>query len=330
MSLFDSIERLIQMCQFFGLAPFSMNKKTSKWEPNSGLQMLSIFVIIYIGIILIVVIVFNDNFINYNNSKIHIVLHSMFLVLSQTHALFALVELFIKRKQSVQLLNTIENLDILLKKHLNMNINYGRLKTTCRRFFILWMCEIVGVVISGTFIYIETKNPFTPRYFLMFVPAYALCKMSYVYSMILVALIDESLDVLNIYVKSITKKNGYYLREIVSNQHELKRKRINYFNENRTEFSPKALLFLRSAYSKMWSASVQVRNITYWSLPFGITNEFYVLTFNSFLLSMNFFRQAHVASMYVLTLIDIFSDLVNVLCIARICSKAADTVSQLR
>lgn len=327
MSLFDSVKNLVQICQFFGLAPFSRNQNTSKWELNPGLQILSIIYMIFDGINLIIAIVFNDSFINYTNTKIHIILHSLFLILNQVHAMFALMETFIKREQNIKLLNAIEILDQLFKEHLNMHIDHTRLKRTCRHFFILWICEILGITFSQIFVYIQTENPFVPRYMLLYVPAYALCKLSYVYSMILVSLIDESLNVLNKYLKFITKKNGYYIREMVTYKNQRKRKRNNFVKEHKIEISPYTFLFLRSSYSKIWAATVQVRNLMYWSLPTGCANEFYILTFCSYLFFINLFRQTSTLAMYVLSLIGILSDLANILFIARICSKAAETVS---
>lgn len=329
MSLLNSIKPLIQICQFFGLAPFSMNQNTSRWELNSGLEILSIIYIIFDAVFLICGIVFNDQFINYKTSSIHIILHGLFLLLNHLHAMFSLVELFIKRKQNVELLNEIERLDELFKQHLNMHVDYVRLKKSCRNFFIFWICEVFGVILSYPFLYYQTKNPRVIRYFCMFIPAYALCKLSFVYSMVLVSSIDECLNVLNKYLKSITKKNGYYIRDFVANQNELNRRGITYIKENKNDLSAKTLLFLRTSYSKIWAASIQTRRVMYWALPFGCANEFYVLTFCSYLVFINLLRSNSMIAFYTLLLIAMISDLVNILSVAHICSRAAESVSHI-
>lgn len=324
MSLFDSIRPLIQICQFSGLTPFSMNHRTSKWELNSALIVLSLVIIAGNSALLFCGIIFNDSFIDYSRPKIRILLLAFLLFLNQAHAMFALLELFLNRNKQVDLLNTFEHINNLFKQNLNMSVDYAKLKGKCRRIILVWICEIFGLLIADILDYVETKEHRKIPYFLIFISSYILCKLSYAYTMILVSLTHEHIDVLNRYLKSVTKQNGYYICETFSNRNNFKRKSVNIGNVG---LSIKSLLILKNIYWRVWEASISIENLTYWSLPVGSFNDFFVLLFNSYwFFSSIFFRALPLSTLLLLSIL-IASNLGNMYFIALNCNKASRTVS---
>lgn len=270
MSLFESIKSLIHVCQFSGLAPFSFNQTSAKWEPNVSLKVLSIFIIICLGIILLCAIVFNDSIIDYNKSKIRITLFVALFLLNHTHGcmhtMFVLLELFKKRKQQTDLLNLFENLDFLFNNHLNIHIDYKKLKITCHRILIVWIYEIVTLTIANLTYYIQTKEKERLPLMAMFVPSHILNRLSFAYNVLLVTLVHGNLILMNKYIKSVTKANGYYICETFSNLNHFKHRKKGYLKTNKIDVNPEMILLLKKLYCDIWKASKIIENLTYWSL----------------------------------------------------------------
>lgn len=328
MSLFDSIKPLIRVCQLSGLTPFSMNKTSIKWESNHSLKVLSIILIVFVGTILLSGLIFRESIIDYKRSKIRNALVITFMVLNHINAIFALLELFKKRDRQINLLNLFESLDFLFKNRLNMHINYLKLKTACHRFIIVWICEISGLIISNIIIYIQTKDNYTIAFFIMLIPHYVLCKLSYAYAVLLVTLVYEDFSVLNQYIKSVTKQNGYYVCETFLNKNDFKNSKMDHFKNSKFHVNPEMILFMKSVYCDIWEASKEIENLTYWSLPIGCAYDFFVLTSNSYLFFLNLFTRSRNFPIYLLLLLLILSSLGSMLLIAHSYSRTVESVSE--
>lgn len=326
MSLFSAINPLIRICQSFGLVSYSMNRTTLKWESKIALNILSIFIIICNAFIFLGALTFNDTFLNhYKSSRIRFILFSILLYWSHIFVLITLLERFSKRNQQIKLLNRFEHLDFSFKQHLNMTMDYVKLKIECRRFIIAWMCEVFALLIVETYQCIKLKSFQHFKFYVIFFPSYLLCKLSYAYTMVLVTLIRENIYVLNKYLKSITKPNGYYLCDTFSNRKQFQRKKN--FNSKKICMGPETILFMKNTYSKIWEASIDVTHLTYWTLPIGLSYDIFVLIFNCWGFATLIFQNSNNVSAYLFLIALISSDLCNMIFIAHSCSKTTENVS---
>lgn len=326
MSMFESIKPLLRICQMLGFAPFSVNKNTLKWELDSNLKIWSIICIILNGIILLNGLIFFDLFVNYSGysgSKIRFILNILLIFLSHLIAMFALLETFIKREQIVQVLNKIENLETFYKDKLCLTVDHLRLKNNCRRYIMIWFSEIIGVALINTSGYILTNSIFLIRAFFIFILSYALFKLMYFYLMMFVSIINCHLEVLNKFLESIAKENGYYIRDWVPNQH---RKKIIPFVRSKIDLDPETLSLLRVAYTEIWTVSVQVQNFFHWTLPFGISYEFYFLTFFGYMtFIILFLNLGGITPVSVIRMLVFFNSLIV---FAQTCSHSTEYVSK--
>lgn len=327
MSLFDSIKPLIQICQFAGLAPLSMNQNTLKWESNPSLNVISIIMMICIATIFIIAIIFNDSFVSYKQSQVRIVLLSALLLLNSAHALCGLLEFFLKRDQQLQLLSNFQHLDQSFQQHLNIHVNYARLKKNCNKIIAVWICEIGGLLFADIIAYIGSNENTEIQFIYIYMVPFILSKLSYAYFAIFVTLVNENIDVLNKYLRATNKQNGYYIRDTLFGPNESKLGRINLFGKNAIALNPKTLLFIKSIYCKIWESSLTIGHLTRWSLTFGLFNEFYVLIFNSYWFVLCVFFDMFSISTLILLLSSVISNLCNIFFIAWNCSKAVEGVS---
>lgn len=325
MSLFDSIEQVIQICQFMGFSSFSMNENTLKWETNSALKVLSIILLTAISMIFLSALIFNDTFLDPTKSLYAIMLN-IFLVLSYVHATISLFERLIKRERQIKLLNLFEELDFLYQQNINMNIDYAKLKRSCHRIVLVWICEIIGFLITGILVSVQFKDNRIISYVLIFSPSFIWSKMSYAYSNMLVVLIRENIDTLNMYLKSVV--NGCYVSEMHLNRNINDQK--SFFSKRKMNLNTNKISFVIRSYSKIWDASKVVQNTTRWSLPIGLANDVFVLVFNSYWVFLLFILQLHEISLYLYPLISVISNLGNIIFIAHNFNTAIETVGKFK
>lgn len=188
---------------------------------------------------------------------------------------------------------------------------------------MIWFSEIVGVALINTSGYIQTNSVFLIRAFFIFILSYALFKLSYLYLMMFVSIINCHLEVLNKFLESIAKENGYYMRDWVPNQH---RKKIIPFVCSNNELDPETLSLLRVAYTEIWAVSVQVQNFLYWTLPFGISYEFYFLTFFGYMtFIILFLNMGGITPVQLIRMLIYFNSLII---FAQTCSRSTEYVSK--
>lgn len=325
MCLFDSIKSLIRICQFLGLAPFSFDRKTQKWQSNSFFIYWSIAIMFYNASVFVGSLIFNETFVNYKNSRIRVILTALVLSWNHVHAICAVVELFLHRHQQIKLFNMLESLNISYKKHLRIHINYLKLKRISRRIIIVWMCEILALLSCSSFYYIQTGNKRIIFYTLSFTISSVISKLSYGYSIILASLINEYIDVLNVYLKLTTKQYGYYACETFI--HEFKWQATNHAKVHKVDLQLEIVLFMKNAYAKLWEGAVIIKNQMHCSLAIGLSNDIFILIFNGYWIFLNIFLKPEPLSAFLVQSAFIQADLTYLLFITHNYRNVIDTVS---
>lgn len=306
-----------------------MNQKTLKWGASFLLGIWSIIIIIFIALLILCALIFNDIFINHKILKMRAVLLNMFMFLNHTHALSVLLELFVKRGQQAKLLNLFGRLDLLLRQRWNMHVDCKKLKLICLQIICVWLCEIFALLTIDVLHFIQTKDTHVIFFILFFVPSYILSKLSYAYFLILVVIIQENIEVLNKYLISVTKQNGYYVCENMNCfQNGRENRERNYLGVNKISIDPQTVLFIKQTYSEIWEATEIIKNLIYFSLPVGLSNDVFVLVFNCFWFFTSLLQNANAITFYLFPLILMASNFGNMIFIAHNCSTAVETVSK--
>lgn len=306
-----------------------MNQKTFKWGASFLLGIWSIIIVILIALLILCALIFNDILIYHKISKMRAVLLNMFMFLNHTHALFVLLELFVKREQQAKLLNLFGRLDFLLRQRLNMHVDCKKLELICLQIICVWLCEIFALLTIDVLHFIQTQDTHVIFYVLFFVPSYILSRLSYAYFLILVVTIQENIEVLNKYLKSVTKRNGYYVCENLNRfQNGFGNRGRNYLGVNRISIDPQTVLFIKQTYSEIWEATEIIKNLTYLSLPVGLSNDVFSLVFNCFWFFTGLLQNANEITLYLFPLILIASNFGSMIFIAHHCSTAVETVSK--
>lgn len=316
------------MCQIFGLAPYSMNKTSRKWELIPLLKILSIIFIVCIVLVFLSFFIFmNFYIVNLKGSMVYIILNVVTMILTQLHAMLVLLELYLKRNEQVNLLNLMEELNFLFVNNLKMHIDYSKMKLTVVKLIIFWIFEMT-IIIPDIIVYIQRGNIYEyniyDSYHLIYDPPYLLCKLSYLYIVTLIILVHEHLGVLNRYIKSVTKQNGYYICEAFDDKHE---KIMG--KQRRIDINIETIVFIKRVYWKIWEASRMVENLAKCSLVIGFLNDFFLLFTEIFWFSINLFTQSPIHLMaYLYLILGVVSNFGNMMLLAFNSRKMAQNVSK--
>lgn len=328
MSLFDSIKLLIRIGEFCGLAPISMNKIVKRWELNPYFSFLSIIYIIFHSLLLVTMIVHIETFIDFNDYIINAYLFVLLLLFNHIHAMFALLEMYLKRDKQVQLLNAFESSDRLLRRHFKEHIDYEILHKKCRRITIVWVCELSSILISDLINYLlyNTGQISQMVFLCTYLSSYMVGKLSYAYSILLIAIAYEQFDVMNKYLRAVNKEHGYYICDRLSIEKIPMNTEWNRLIRNSNGFETETLYSMKRIYCVIWSALELTKSLNRWSFSIGLSNEFFVLTFNLYALIASIFFIKLRLSTYMVLLILIANNLFNLLFIAG-CCKVVRSVS---
>lgn len=317
MSLFESIKHFIRLCQLFGLVPISATKDGQTWKLNRLLECLLLIHIIFLMLIFSANLILSDSLNDFDGTVIQVILFYMFTVLCYMHALALLIEIYWKRKYQRRLLNIFTFLDRTFAKHLNVEINYRRLKRS--ENWMIFYSLIQSIVLLGYMLYSYYNQNLinTVHSMLLYWPGYFIGKLSYLYLTFSIKLIGTSIEVLNQYLKQTTKPSGYYFRETYKNS---KTKQSN--------LNVSMLHVINRMYSSIWESSILVNHLMSWSLPFGIFYEFYLLIYYLYYILYYIFILRNVAlSTYFRMLVWFLSVLLNMLLLTNTCRNTIEIVS---
>lgn len=322
MSTYDSVLLFIRICHFCGLAPLSMNKVTKMWEPNPFYKFLSITYIIYNILLSMMMVVRMDLFLDTDRAEISSDLFLLLLLLNQMHAVVAVVEMYLKREQQVKLLNLLDISDRLSRRHLNEHVDYENLKNKCRSIIVVWALELLSILLIDLVNYFLYNAGRTTQivYLCAYLSAYLFGKLSYAYFILMITMVHVQIDVLNKYLRSMNKQNGYYSCDRFSTQkifmnHTNWSRLIQYNNSLNAE----TLHTMKHIYCALWMAIQLIKNLHQWSFVVGLSNEFFVLTFNSYVLVYSVFFTSLPIFSVILLVVLIVNNLGNLLFIAGCC-----------
>lgn len=325
MFLYNSIKLVFNISQIFGLIPFRFNKTKFQWESSSPLKALTILFIVINGNLLVIFLTSSEAFIVDTESEIRDNLYLVLVFLNQIKAIVLLVELFLKRDHTIQLIYLFEQLDFSFKEHLKMHLNYARIKKTSLCFFTLFIIGITALLILDSLHFIQSEDWRVLRLLLIFVFPCTLNKFCYILAMILFTLVQQCIELLDKYIKAASMQNGYYICEVSLNR--LKLQPTNSKILKLSEIDANKLSIIKQLYSLIWEASIEINHLMRWTLPMGFVNDFYVLIFDSYFLALGSMSiRVNTTGFYILLITWTLNVMTNFITIANTCNQTTEAV----
>lgn len=274
MTLAESISTFTRICQFCGLAPFSYSALFDKWETNRSLECITFIFIIVITTTAAFPIIFNKSFIDYeNDGHIFAIIYNVMLVTINLHAFCALIENFFKRNRYIKLLNLFRKLEKSFNRSASGQLKCDVIQRMFRNFLIFGCFEI-SFLLALTFYSILFGSDQRGQFYLIFysIP-FILSVLSYIQAIAYVSLLFRNIEAFDQFADNLVAAKG----NVPVNQRfaTLAGHRKNTVDEC-------DLILLKQIYCLIFECSIIINNLTYWSLPIGLLNELFILTFNFF------------------------------------------------
>lgn len=173
---------------------------------------------------------------------------------------------------------------------------------------------------------IDAYDVHTIYYALIFLSSSMVRKLSYLYSMIVMTLASESTNVLSNYLKSVNKRNGYYICQTFPNRNESRRKN-DYLREDNEYIDVNVLVFIKQSYCEIWEMVQIIRNLVYFSFPIGLSSDVFVLLFHSYWFFLYIFLAWSNVIYLIFPLLNITMNMGYIIFLAYNCNKAVESVS---
>lgn len=323
MYFFDAIKPLIKLCHILGLAPYSRIVNTTTWTKNRLHESVTFGYFIIIFGIFSIYSIFNGAIIDYNDPSliIAICIYSFVIVCVQTF--IVLCEVFYKRNQHIKLLNTLGKLESIFNQNHSIQLDNSRLKRILRRAISFWMLETFGLLTFNIAIRLMSNESEEFFFFLMYTVPQLISKLSFIFWVILVVILQEHVKVLANYVNSFVQIKADSIKHAAT---KLKFFHGKYQGAIATRDSQNLMEYLKKCYILLWEASILINDIVFWSFPVGFLNELSVLVFNCFF-TIKILQLPEILFIHLLH-ISLWGamNLINVIFISTMCGKTIEDV----
>lgn len=323
MTFFDAIKPLIKLCHILGLAPYSRVANTSTWTKNRLYESVTFGYFIINVALFAVYFIFNSVFVDYTDPSliIAICIYSFVIVCVQTF--IVLCESLNKRNQHIKLLNIFEKLESIFKQNHKIHFDNLRLKRIQRRAILFWILETFGLLTMNFIIWLKSNALDELFFFVMYTLPSLISKLSFIFWIILVVILQENVNTLMKYTKLFVQF------KIDAMKHDTKSFKFfhgKYRETYATRDNQNLLEYLKKCYILLWEASILINDIVFWSFPVGFLNELSVLVFNCFftikilqLPEIPFVNLLHISLWGAMNLI-------NVIFVATMCGETVEDV----
>lgn len=319
MSLFKSMEKFIQICQFTGIMPISYNK--INWESNRSLEIIIFIAFTVTFMCLVIGFSLPTSAIMAAKTNLQIALNMFVLTVVSVRSFIILFETYFKRSHHKQLLITFNKLESIFKNHLQMELNYRQIKRDCNYSIMFWIIQVFGIDLVTITSLLMLNRRKTFNFTLINLYANLICETSYAYKSFQVSIIRENLNVLTKFLKWQIKGNGYYTRRLIT----------THLKSSDVKLDLKMLQFISRTYCKIWESSTIINYLTEWSLPISIFNEAFAVTYYAYFLlifSINFDSSGfQTAILNIFFVIIILSRITNIVWLPGVCESTTEAVS---
>lgn len=319
MVLLKHLLTLTKIFQILGLAPFSYSVSTSKWETNRSLECITFIFIIVITNTTALPIIFNESFIDYNSEdRISAIISNVMLVTINLHAFCALIENFLKRHRYTKLLNSFRKLEKSFNKTASVRLKYKVIQRMFRNFLIFGSFEVSFLLVLKWFAFLNDADQRGQLFLIIYLIPFIVSVLSYIQAIAYISLLFRIIEAFDRFTDGLVAKSNVSVNRWFATPARFRKNTVD----------ERDLIFLKYIFCLIFECSTIINNLTYWSLPIGIVNELFLLTFNVFWIIGSFFENGPFnTALIVFCTVWITMTSLNILFITTNCERARNQVS---
>lgn len=319
MVLLERILTLTKIFQTVGLAPFSYSVSTGKWETNRSLGCITFIFIIVTVITTVLPTIFHEHFINPKNSRIAKTTVNVICIAINLHTFCALIENFCKRHRHIRLMHLFQKLEISINRTQSVRLEYGVIQRMFRRFLIFEFFEIALVILLEYDLTVRIGDQRSVNVIIVYMIPFILSTLSSIQAISYISLLFRNIEALDRFTDDLMAKGNVSVNRWFVTPARFRKNTIDAPN----------LILLKQIYRLIFECAIVINNLMYWSLPIGLINYLFLLTFHSFWIIRAIFGN-HPSKIAIIIFNSFWSTIIslNILLITMNCKRSRDTVSR--
>lgn len=280
MQLSDCIVHFIKLCNVFGLAPYSQKSGNPKWK-LSQLNKIITFVLLSAITAILTLYVFYNKYINdHSESWLTVAILDYAIVIICLNSFFLLSETLFKRNDHIKVQHLFEEFESHSKSFQGIHVDYAYIKSTRNRALLFWITATFGICFMDLLTLIRTRDQNDLFFILCYTLPNLISKLSFVYWIVLVAILHANVKALLAFVRKLNKN----IEQCDGNIQLFEVNRWKYRRVHCGRINAVTIEFVSKCYGLIWEASICINHLVYWSFPIGFFNEFSNLVFNCYFL----------------------------------------------
>lgn len=281
MSLAKSISSTLKMCQFGGLSSYSYSESAGHWRFNPSLALLNKLLIILLTTSSIITCVYQEKIIRRDKGETAVITLALWLIMINFRAFVNLLESSAKQDQHLKIMNSFRELEKMFENIVEYRVRCRFIKNMCHKFIILLVTEWIALLTIQMAIDFNSGDSFDLKFWIAYSFPYLFTRLSQMQIMTYILLIRQKVLMLSEYSQKMAKMSELPKRKLFATRAIIK---VESWPANQLvcKLDESVIYRVQKMHRLIWECSVIVNDITFWSAPIGIFNDFIILIFNTF------------------------------------------------
>lgn len=281
MSLAKSISSILKICQFGGLSSYSYSESAGHWRFNPIFGLLNKLLMILLMTSSIIICVYQEKIIRRDKGETAVLTLRLWLIMIHFRAFVNLLESSVKQDQHLKIMNSFRELEKMFENIVEYRVRCRFIKNVCHKFIILLITEWVALFTIQMTMAIHSEDSFDLIFWIAYSFPYLFTRLSQMQIMTYILLIRQKVLMLSEYSQKMAKIHELPKRKLFATRAVIK---VQSWPANHLgcTLDESAIYRVQKMHRLIWECSVIVNDITFWSAPIGIFNDFIILIFNTF------------------------------------------------
>lgn len=280
MDFFSTISVAFCLWQYICFSPFSLENSKTSFISKKVRQIFSLTVISIQLLVMILCMVFVDQFVNIKRAKSIKVADTITMILVQLTALVIFYESYVKRSIQKEFLQKINSIDFILEFKSGIIFMYAKQKRTNDRRLLWWLLLSFSIFIINLVIsYISFQILY--RWWIMVYASFLICSLRCYQIITYVDIIRIRYCEINKYIKMLEIQANYH--ETINDDLQLTlTNECTIFQRTKSTCIFQQMINLRRVCRLLSEANRNINEMFQFSIPLIVVNDFIHIMVNSY------------------------------------------------
>lgn len=270
----------LRVWQVTALAPFEVINKSLLPVKIVRLQYYPGSVLLIHFIILILAIIFNKHFIDWEKHVITSYDDFLSMVVVRITTCVIVAESILNRNKQTEFLEHIIRVDIILRRKLQIELDYKKEQFQNNISTLIWILICISCMIC-VYLVLRTANLATTEFWLLYTIAFFVYSIHYHRMILFVHLILRRYKNVNQFIKDVCSREAKKAENLELQLSLKDQPKVTFANDPVAQpISTSQLADIRNVYQMLYETTNMINDMFWWSLPLCIVIDFHRLLLN--------------------------------------------------